>query len=82
MSEEEINKLVKEHYGFTIDDMDESIGIWMTRFSKEREKRLQLKSVLKEIRELLGHFECGQVCECTQELAIHVLEIIDKGIGE
>ena len=46
------------------------------------EENTQLKSVLKEIRELLGHFECGQVCECTQELAIHVLEIINKVIGE
>ena len=46
------------------------------------EENFRLKSVLKEIRELLGHFECGQLCECTQELAIHVLEIIDKGIGK
>ena len=50
--------------------------------SECEDKVIELKRVLKEIRELLGHFECGQVCECTQELAIHVLEKINKVIGE
>ena len=26
MSEEEINKIVKEHYGFTVEEIDENVG--------------------------------------------------------
>lgn len=42
MSEEKINEIVKEHYGFTVDEVDESIGYWCTKWAKLKQENQQL----------------------------------------
>ena len=68
MKEEELNELVKEHYGFTIDEIDEDIGKLSLRVNQleynnkklqEENKSLQFQlkakeEVIKEAREVIN----------------------------
>lgn len=45
MSEEEINEIVKEHYGFTIDELDNSVGYWADKITNKTSEIKQIKQV-------------------------------------
>lgn len=53
MNEEELEKLNKEHFGNSWNELDESIGYWVNKFTDERTKRKQLQNNWKELKKWL-----------------------------
>lgn len=46
MNEKELNKLVKEHYGFTIEELDNDVAYWCFRCSELQQENSQLKETV------------------------------------
>jgi hypothetical protein len=98
MSEEEINKAIltldvlideckEDGTYYTAQKEWEALGV----FKKLQQENTQLKSVLKEIREYINKcnfdnaeilYDFGSEYCYIDDFKEHVLEIIDKGIGE
>ena len=57
MNKEQLNQLVKEYYGFTIDEIDNDIGYWSNRFTEERDKRKQLQTNWNELKKWLEELQ-------------------------
>ena len=55
MSEEEINKIVKEHYGFSVEEIDNIVGDLSLKNTKLRKKNKILKQKTVQI---LAQFFC------------------------
>ena len=55
MSEEEINKIVKEHYGFSVEEIDNIVGDLSLKNTKLRKKNKILKQKIKAFIELLKY---------------------------
>lgn len=53
MNEEELEKLNKEHFGNSWNELDESIGYWVNKFTDERTKRKQLQNNWNELKKWL-----------------------------
>ena len=55
MNEEEINKIVKEHYGFSVEEIDNMVGDLSLKNTKLRKKNKVLKQKVKAFIELLKY---------------------------
>ena len=55
MSEEEINKIVKEYYGFSVEEIDNMVGDLSLKNIKLRKKNKVLKQKVKAFIELLKY---------------------------
>lgn len=53
LTEEDINEIVYEYYGFTINEIDHSVGYWCTKFTDERTKRKHLEHNWNELKKWL-----------------------------
>lgn len=63
MNEEEINEIVYEYYGFTINEIDHNVGYWCTRFTEERTKRKELEHNWNELKRFLEEYFKGTTIE-------------------
>ena len=87
MKEEELNELVKEHYGFTIDEIDEDIGKLSLRVNqleynnkKLQEENKSLQSQLKAKEEVIKEArEYIETNTCWDLRTSKILEILSKG---
>ena len=53
MNEKELNKLVKEHYGFTIEELDNDVAYWCFRCSELQQENQQLHNKIDKAIEYL-----------------------------
>lgn len=63
MSEEELNKLNKEFYGFTVEELDKDLGKRMLEVCDLRDKNKQLQQENEELKEY-----CCKRNECSGRL--------------
>lgn len=89
LTEEDINEIVYEHYGFTINELDHSVGYWTTRFTEERTKRKQLehnwnelKKWLEELQKFKGINQQGFSWGVAQEVLDKMSELEEGGNNE
>lgn len=53
LTEEDINEIVYDYYGFTVNEIDHNVGYWCTRFTEERTKRKGLEHNWNELKSWL-----------------------------
>lgn len=57
ISEEEINEIVKEHYGFTIDEIDENVGKLSLRVNQLEYNNKKLQQELTDCKKKIEMYE-------------------------
>ena len=56
MNEKELNKLVKEHYGFTIEELDNDVAYWCFRCSELQQENKELHNKIDKVIEYIEKF--------------------------
>ena len=89
MKEEELNELVKEHYGFTIDEIDEDVGRLSLRVNqleynnkKIQQENKSLQSQLKAKEEVIKEareYANKEIRFVNMQEYENLLEILSKG---